>query len=189
MRYLLLAAAATLAPGCASRQLEMPAGVDLHRYAIDRDGSGSVTALRLRAEACEGQDLRPDYGSLNEASFVRFLQQQRYDVEVQRQQVDPKNPELHYVFVHVPGIAGPVPLRVAVLPNADEAGRALHEALLQRGPGSWGVHRANVAVLGPIGSSTDDVAFAATTKLACWGAFVIAGADDAFAIPGGYAEP
>jgi hypothetical protein len=167
----------------------MPHGMDLHRYAIDRDGSGSLTSLRLRADACEGQDLRPDYGSLSEASFVRFLQQQHYEVEVQRQQVDPKNPELHYVFVRGPGIAGPVPLRVAVLPNADEAGRALHEAVLQRGPGSWGVHRANIAVLGPLGSSTDDVAFAASTKLACWGAFMIAGADDAFAIPGGYAEP
>lgn len=189
MRYLWLTAGATLALGCGGPQFDMPAGVDVHRYAIDRDGSGSVTSLRLRADACDGQDLRPDYGSLNEAIFVRFLQQQHYEVEVQRQQVDPKNPELHYVFVRFPGIAGPVPLRVAVLPNADEAGRALHEAVLQRGPGSWGVHRANIAVLGPIGSSTDDVAFAASTKLACWGAFMIAGADDAFAIPGGYAEP
>jgi hypothetical protein len=103
--------------------------------------------------------------------------------------VDAKNPELHYVFVNVPGISEAVPLRVAVLPNADEAGRALHEAVLQRGPGSWGVHRSNVAVLGPAGSNADDVAFAATTKLACWGTFTIAGTDDAFVIPGGYAEP
>jgi hypothetical protein len=189
MRYSLVAVAAIPALGCANRGLAMPPGVDWHQYAIDRDGSGSVASLRLRPDACEGQDMRPDYSTLNEASFVRFLQQQRYDVQVQRQQVDAKNPELHYVFVNVPGIASPVPLRVAVLPNADEAGRALHEAVLQRGPGSWGVRRANLAVLGPIGSTTDDVAFAATTKLACWGAFMIAGTDDAFAIAGGYAEP
>jgi hypothetical protein len=189
MQYPLVVGAAMLGLGCASRQLGMPANVDWHQYAIDRDGSGGVTSLRFRPDACEGHDLRPEYGTLNEASFVRFLQQQRYDVQVQRQQVDVKNPELHYVFVSVPGIFSPVPLRVAVLPNADEAGRALQEAVLQRGPGSWGVRRANVAVLGPIGSSTDDVAFAATTKLACWGAFMIAGTDDAFAVPGGYAEP
>jgi hypothetical protein len=189
MRYSLVAVAAILALGCANRSLAMPPGVDWHQYAIDRDGSGNIASLRLRPDACEGHDLRPEYGTLNEASFVRFLQQQRYDGQVLRQQVDAIHPELHYVFVNVPGIASPVPLRVAVLPNADEAGRALHEAVLQRGPGSWGVRRANVAVLGPIGSSTDDVAFAATTKLACWGAFMIAGTDDAFAIPGGYAEP
>ena len=96
---------------------------------------------------------------------------------------------MNYVFVTLPGIARPVPLRVAVLQNADDAARSLLEGVLQRGTGSWGVHRSNVAVLGPTGTSGDDVAFAAATKLACWGTFTVAGTDDAFVVPGGYTEP
>ena len=189
MRYPFVLAAAASFVGCAGGTLSLPAGVDWHRYAVARDGSEDLTSLKLRPEVCDGYDLRPDYTPLNEASFIGFLQRQKFEVQAQRQEVDPKNPELHYVFVGISGMAQPVPLRVAVLPNADEAGRALHEAVLQRGPGSWGVHRGNVAVLGPIGSSTDDIAFAASTKLACWGTFTIAGTDDAFVVPGGYAEP
>jgi hypothetical protein len=189
MRYPLILIAATLCLACAGAPLSMPADVDWHRYAISRGDSGDPSSLQLRPEVCDGYDLRPDYTALNEASFIRFLQRQKFEVQAQRQEVDPKNPELHYVFVGVPGMAHPIPLRVAVLPNADEAGRALHEAVLQRGPGSWGVHRGNVAVLGPSGSSADDIAFAATTRLACWGTFTIAGTDDDFVVPGGYAEP
>jgi len=189
MRDRFVAVTLLLLAGCASRPLRVPAGLNWHQYVIERDDGADADSLRLRPDVCDGYDLRPDVSTLNESSFVRFLQQQRYEVQVQRQQVDAKNPELHYVFVSIPGISDAVPLRVAVLPNADEAGRALHEAVLQRGPGSWGVHRSNVAVLGPAGSNADDVAFAATTKLACWGTFTIAGTDDAFVIPGGYAEP
>jgi hypothetical protein len=192
MRVPFVLAAATLSASsvaCSSATLSMPADSDWHRYAIARGDSGDLASLQLRPEVCDGFDLKPDYTVLNEASFIRFLQRQKFDVQAQRQEVDPKNPELHYVFVGVSGIAQPVPLRVAVLPDADEAGRRLHEAVLQRGPGSWGVHRGNVAVLGPVGSTADDIAFAATTKLACWGTFTIAGTDDAFVVPGGYAEP
>ncbi len=167
----------------------MPAGVSWQQFAVDRGSSGDERSLRFRPEVCDGRDLRPDYSALNESSFIRFLQEQHYEVQAQRQEVDPKNPELHYVFVNIPGFADPMPLRVAVLKSADDAGRALHEALMQRGAGSWGVHRANVAVLGPAGSGTDDVAFAAVTKLACWGTFTVAGTDDAFVVPGGYVEP
>jgi hypothetical protein len=187
----LLAVTLALLPvaGCASASLPLPPNTDWHRYGLERGNEGDERSLRLRPEVCDGRDLRPDYEPLNEASFIRFLQEQRYDVQAQRQEVDPKNPELHYVFVTIPGIAGAVPLRVAVLPTADDAGRSLHEALLARGSGWWGVHRSNVAVLGPPGASTDDLAFAAFTKLACWGTFTVAGVDDAFVVSGGYAEP
>jgi hypothetical protein len=60
--------------------------------------------------------------------------------------------------------------------------------LLEHGSGAWGVHRSNLAVLGPAGSHADDVTFAAKTKLACWGVFTIAGRDDTFVVPGGYTE-
>jgi hypothetical protein len=133
----------------------------------------SGRAYRLRPSVCEGFDLRADYSTLNEASLVRFLEQ----------------PPLTFLFVTVPESANPVPLRVAVLPNADEAARALYEALLQRGPGVWGFHRANLSILGPAGNRQEDIEFAAKTKLVCWGALTFAEGDDVVAVPGGYAEP
>jgi hypothetical protein len=145
--------------------------------------------LQLRPAVCEGFDLRPDYSTYSEASLVRFLEQQRYPVQVQHQQVDPKQPPLTFLFVSVSGAAQPVPLRVAVLPNSDEAARALYDGLLQRGAGYWGFHRANLSVLGPPGASSDDIEFAAKTKLACWGMLTIAEGDDVLAVPGGYVEP
>ena len=146
-------------------------------------------ALQLRPAVCEGYDLRPDYSSLNESTLVRFLEQQHYTAQVQHQQVDPKQPPLTFVFVGIPGVAQPVPLRVAVLPNPDESARALYDGLLQRGPGYWGFHRSNLSVLGPAGTRADDIEFAAKTKLACWGTLTIAEGDDVLAIHGGYAEP
>ena len=80
-------------------------------------------------------------------------------------------------------------LRVAILPDAPAAGRDLHEAILQHGTGSWGVHRGNLAVLAPIGDPDEIVSFAAKTKLACWGVLTLAGRDDSFVTPGGYFEP
>jgi hypothetical protein len=189
MRYPFVAVATMLLLGCGSTSLRVPSGIDWHQYVTARGESGDLGSLSLKPDVCDGYDLRADYATLNEASFVRFLQRQKFDVQAQRQQVDPKNPELHYVFANISGIAEPVPLRVAVLANQDEAGRVLREAVLERGPGSWGVHRGNIAVLGPTGSTADDIAFAASTKLACWGTFTIADTDDAFVIPGGYTEP
>jgi hypothetical protein len=59
----------------------------------------------------------------------------------------------------------------------------------QRGPGAWGVHRSNLAVLGPGGADEEDLAFAARTKLACWGTFTLQAGNDAVVVPGGYMEP
>jgi hypothetical protein len=177
---------------CAGAPSQMPPGADWRTYVVKRTGDADAAVLQLRPEVCQGYDLHSDYTTLNETSFVRFLQLQRFSAQVQqvsRQQVEPGKPDLHYVLLSVPGVSQAVSLRVAVLPSADEAGRALHEAVLQRGSGAWGVHRSNVAVLGPVGTNADDVAFAAMTKLACWGTLTIAGTDDAFVIPGGYAEP
>jgi hypothetical protein len=178
--------------GCAGPSSTMPAVSGWEASVIERNGKADLGSLQLRPEVCRGYDLKSDYGTLTEASFVRFLQVQGINAQiqqVQQQSVDPGKPELHYVFLRVPGMADAVPLRVAILPNADAAGRALHEAILERGSGAWGVHRSNLAVLGPNGASGDDIAFAAITKLACWGTLTIAGADDAFVVPGGYSEP
>ncbi len=176
---------------CTRQEPRLAPNVDWRQQVVatGRSADPDLGSLRFRPAVCDQFDLQPEYATLNEASVVRFLQGQHLEVQAQRQQVDPKNPELHYVFVNVPGFAEPVALRVAVLANGDDAGRALYEALLQRGPGAWGVHRGNVAVLGPNSSTSDDIAFAATTKLACWGTFTVAAPDDVFVIPGAYGEP
>ncbi len=167
----------------------MPAGPDWDQFVVRRPNSSGSTGVSWRPDICTGVDLHPDYQTLNENSLVAFLQSQQLTVRVERQPVEPNKPELVFVFVSAPGNAAPIPLRVAMLKTPDEAGRDLYDAVLQHGSGAWGVHRANVAVLGPIGSGGEDLAFAAKTKLACWGTFTLATGDDAVVVPGGYAEP
>jgi hypothetical protein len=127
--------------------------------------------------------MKPEYTILDEGSLMRFLQARGYELRRVRARSD-----LVYVDVMNSGGQQPVRLRVAVLPNAQAAGRDLHEALLEHGPGSWGVHRSNLAVLAPIGSPEQVVAFATKTQLACWGVLTTAGRDDTFVITGGYTE-
>ena len=116
-------------------------------------------------------------------NFVQFLRDSGFACTESK-----ARPDLVYVDVSGPGIQKPVRFRVAVLADAGEAGRDLHLALLEHGKGRWGVHRSNLAVLGPEGTYDDIVAFAARSKLACWGVLTIVGLDDTFVIPGGYAE-
>ena len=78
--------------------------------------------------------------------------------------------------------------QVGLFLSADEAGRELADALVEHGEGSWGVHRSNLAVLGPVGDTTHDLAFAAEIGLPCWGIFTIRGKEDTFVIPGAYRE-
>jgi len=138
---------------------------------------------RFRPGVCAGEELEPSYARLDENQVVQFLERQRVDVQIERPRAD-----LVYLVVSGGGSTRPVRLRVAILANADQAGRDLHEAILQHGEGSWGVHRSNVAILGPIAAEEDALAFAAQTKLACWGVFTIAGRDDTFVVPGAYTE-
>ena len=145
---------------------------------------GTVPTMRINPSVCQGMaELKPEYTILDETSLMRFLQSRGYELRRTRARAD-----LVYVDVVNAGGEIPVRLRVAVLPNAQAAGRELHEALLEHGPGSWGVHRSNLAVLAPIGSPDQAVAFATKTQLACWGVMTIAGRDDTFVITGGYTE-
>lgn len=160
---------------------------DVRAYVV-KTAAGAGTAndpegLRFKPGLCDAQELKPEGRQLSEGNLIEFLGRQQLDVRIERPRSD-----LIYLVVSGAGTDVPVRLRVAVLKDADEAGSELHRALLQHGPGSWGVRRSNVAVLGPIGSLDDDLTFAAKTRLACWGMFVAAGRDDAYAIPGGYRE-
>lgn len=182
----LLALAALSVVACSSPMLRMNDGSDPRSYATTRDGGGPGTepdGLRFKAGLCSGENLTPDGRALTEANLIEFLSKQQLDVRIERPRSD-----LVYLNVSGAGTDGPVRLRVAILKSPAEAGRELHEAILQHGPGSWGVHRSNLAVLGPIGSIGDDVTFAAKTKLTCWGMFMAAGRDDTYAVPGGYRE-
>lgn len=176
-------------PGCAAQVSQMPPSSDVGKYVIGRLGVSGPGALQWRPDVCARADLHPDYRLLNETNLVASLKEQHFEARVERQAVEANKPELLFVFVSGGDLPQPVPLRVAVLPSADEAGHALSEALAQRGKGGWGVHRANLAVLGPMGREEDDLEFAAKVGLACWGTFTFAPSDDAFVVPGGYAEP
>jgi hypothetical protein len=138
--------------------------------------------MRLKPDACQGEPLKPDYTPLNEGALVRFLTAHGFESRTVRARND-----LVYVDVTNAG-DHPVRLRVAILNDPPAAGQELHEAILQHGPGSWGVHRSNLAVLAPIGEPGEVVSFAVKTKLACWGVLTMAGLDDTFVVPGGYFE-
>jgi hypothetical protein len=188
---LVFATAVTAACGtaCGGPPSQMPPGPEWRQYVVDRPGTSGPGSHQWGPDVCARVDLKPDYHALTEASLVAFLQGQGLDARVERQPVEANKPGLVFVFVAAPGTSRTVPLRVAILPSADEAGRDLYDALLLRGQGAWGVHRANLAVLGPSGDEPDDLQFAGKTRLACWGTFTVAEGGDAVVVPGGYAEP
>jgi hypothetical protein len=173
---------------CASPMFQINDRSDVRAYVVKAPLAGPGTpeapaGLRFKPGLCEGTDLHPEGRALDESHLIEFLNKQQLDVRIERPRSD-----LIYLIVSGAGTNVPVRLRVAVLKNADEAGAELHNALLQHGPGAWGVRRSNLAVLGAIGSLDDDLTFAAKTRLSCWGVFMTAGRDDTFVVPGGYRE-
>ena len=172
--------------GCSSPMFHVNDRSDVKAYVTRGGGTTSESSpggLRFKPGLCDAAELRPDGRQLTEANIIEFLNKQRLDVRIERPRSD-----LIYLVVSGAGTDVPVRLRVAVLKNADEAGAELHAALLQHGPGAWGVRRSNLAVLGAIGSLDDDLTFAAKTRLSCWGMFMTAGRDDTYSVPGGYRE-
>lgn len=180
-----LAALSAFAPGCGGRDLELVSGASwkAHVYERGEPWGEALGSLVFRPEVCAGVDLAPEYGRLDENDLINFLRQQRIPFNVERPRED-----LVYLVVDDARTRRPARLRVAILENADQAGRELAEAIGEHGNGSWGVHRSNLAVLGPVGDTSHDLAFAAATKLVCWGVFTIIGTRDTVVIPGGYRE-
>lgn len=173
--------------GCGGNSgLRMTDGSDYRAYVEDRGGSatgGELAQVRFKASLCDTEAMQPEHARLNENDLVQFLVRQHLDVRVDRPRAD-----LVYLIINGAGTESPVRVRVAILDSADQAGSELHEALLQHGEGAWGVHRSNLAALVPTGPYSEALAFAAKTKLACWGVFTAAGTDDTFVVPGGYFE-
>ena len=181
----LLAIAALTACSSSSGNLRLSSGGDASSYVEGFNGGSSSdpSTMRLKPSVCQDVDLHPEYKSLDEQTLVAFLKKQGLEVSMVRERGD-----LVFLDVKNGGTTEPVRLRVAILKSSADAGRELHEAILQHGPGSWGVHRGNLAVLVPIASVDDAVTFAVKTKLACWGVLTMAGRDDTFVVPGGYME-
>ncbi len=147
---------------------------------VERAGT-SLGEAHVGKEVCAGVDATPVYGGLHVDAFTRFLEEQGLGFERVNARED-----LHYVDVNHNGRV--IRLRVATLSTARAAARDLHEAMLEHGQGSWGVHRGNLAVLGPVSDVDDILAFAIEAKLVCWGVLNVAGRDDTFVVPGGYAQ-
>jgi hypothetical protein len=173
--------------GCSPATFRMNDRSSAKTY-VSPSGAGPASAanpagLRFKPGLCSAEELRPEGRVLSEGNLIEFLNRQQLDVRIERPRAD-----LIYLVVSGAGTDTPVRLRVAILKGPSQAGLDLHQALLEHGPGSWGVHRSNLAVLGPIGSFEDDLVFAAKTRLSCWGMFMTAGRDDTYAVPGGYRE-
>ncbi len=152
------------------------------------EGPVELGKMRLRADQCQSIDVTQDAASLNEQSVIEFLKARGLPVRIERARSD-----LFYVEVQVnaepdPNRAEWARLRVAVLGSPAQAGRELHEGMLGHGSGSWGVHRANIAVLGPVASVPAILRFVGKTKLSCWGVLTVAAGSEAFVVPGNYHE-
>lgn len=138
--------------------------------------------LRLHPDVCKDEPRKPDFTRLDEESFIAFLR--AHGVEGFRR-IRARN---DLVYVDVGQGEKTVRFRIAILKSPEEAGHELHEALLDHGPGAWGVHRSNLAVLAPNAPLGDVLSFVNDTKLACWGVLTYTGLDDTFVVPGGYTE-
>jgi len=184
---MLSAVTLALASGaCTSTMMHYPAG-DATSYMEGQGGkTGRLTPgeMRFRKGVCKDFDLHVDYKTLDENALADFLKRYGYETTAER-----ARPDLVYLDVTKgEGINEKIRLRVAILKTPADAGKELHEAVLQHGEGSWGIHRSNLAVLAPIAETGDAVSFAVKSHLACWGVFVMAGRDDSFVVPGGYTE-
>jgi hypothetical protein len=185
MRKSCVAIALFIWSGCAGKDLVLVHGANWKTYVYDtnRDSPEELGSLSFREQTCAGWNLAPQYNRLDENALLNLLRRRGLQVSIERPRTD-----LAYVLVDDTRTRQPARLRVAILNSADEAGRELADALVQHGEGSWGVHRSNLAVLGPVGDTTHDLAFAAEIGLPCWGIFTIRGKEDTFVIPGAYRE-
>ena len=166
----------------ACRSYPLPSTPGPGASALSQEVSPTGT-LRLKPGVCANFSLEPEIGTLSAETVIDFLKQRGVTLRVVNER-----PDLTYLDMQVEKDKS-VRLRVAVLPNAEKAGEDLHQAMIQQGRGSWGVHRGNIAILAPAGHVEDIITFSVTrTKLACWGVLTIEGGDDAYVVPGGYLE-
>lgn len=169
------------------------AGVDYPSESVDVDSfvltpenesgpSVSFHNFKISPDACKGFDTSATTAPLSPDDLMRFL-------EKQGTKITPRKARGNLYWLDFPnGDGGFVRLRLAVLDSPQGAAKDLHNSLLEHGPGWWGVRRSNLAVLAPKAGLSEALSFALKHKLVCWGMFTIAGNDDAYVVPGPYAE-
>ena len=160
--------------------------VDLNRFLLTPENesgpSVSLGSFKIGPEACKGLRTHPIVQPLTQDDFTRFL-------ESQGVKIAPRKARGNLYWYDFPnGDDGFVRLRLAVLDTPALAAKDLHGSLLDHGPGWWGVRRSNLAVLAPKAGLDGALDFALKHKLVCWGMFTYAGNDDAYVVPGPYAE-
>jgi hypothetical protein len=164
---------------------DLPADVDRHLLTPENGAGPSVTLgrFKINPETCKGIDTHPIDQRLAPDELSRFLQAQGAG------SIAPKQARSNLYWFDFPSEDKTfVRLRLAVLETPQLATQDLHDSLLQHGPGWWGVHRSNLAVLAPKAGLEEALSFAIKYKLVCWGVFTYAGNDDAYVVPGPYAE-
>ena len=145
----------------------------------------SLGSFKIAPEACEGIDTHAITSRLAQDDLTRFVGEQGVKVK----QIKARGNLYWFDFPdRDPGRGDTVRLRLAVLEDAAQAAEELHKSLLAHGPGWWGLRRSNLSVLAPRASVGEAMAFALTTKLACWGMVMMAHTDDVYVVPGRYME-
>lgn len=165
---------------------ELPS-LDNQLQTPEGDGDPSVTlgAFKFAPSVCQGIDVHAQTAALTAEDLVRFLDKQ--GVKITPVQA---RPDLYWFDVpNGQENNGKLRLRLAILPSPALAAKDLHDAVLDHGPGWWGVRRSNLALLMPKAGLGEAAAFALKYKLPCWGIFTYAGHDDAYVVPGPYSEP
>ncbi len=151
----------------------------------DTGPSISLGSFVVRDEACEGLDTSVELNSLAQDDLSRHLER----IGAPPVQIKARGNLYWYDFPGTdPDDGDSVRLRVAVLGDAKEAADELHKALLEHGPGWWGLRRSNLSILAPKAGLTEAVAFALRYKLPCWGMLSYTDRDDVYVIPGPYME-
>lgn len=193
-----LGAAAALALGASACSgidagVEYPdnlsANVDQHLLTPENEPSPPLTLgqFKIKPDVCKGIETRPITETLAPDDLSRFM-------ETQGASIQPRKARGNLYWFDFPtkdkedGTKAFVRLRLAVLESSEGATQDLHSSLLLHGPGWWGVRRSNLAVLAPKIDLDQALAFAIKYKLVCWGVFTYAGNDDAYVVPGPYAQ-
>jgi hypothetical protein len=158
-------------------QLQTPEG--------DNDANVTLGAFKFAPAVCQGIDVHAQTATLTAEDLQRFLDKEGVKVTSTK-----ARPDLFWFdFPNGGENNGKLRVRLAILPSPALAAKDLHDALLDHGPGWWGVRRSNLALLVPKGDLGQALAFSLKYKLECWGIFTYAGRDDAYVVPGPYSEP
>ncbi|MEM1031861.1 MAG: hypothetical protein AAGN82_16040 [Myxococcota bacterium] len=148
------------------------------------DPSVAFDGLLIRDDVCGDLAYGTETRALAQDALARFLAGSRGG---EARQVKARG-NLYWFEFPGPEDDPPLRLRLAVLGDPEEAADELHRALLDHGPGWWGLRRSNLSILAPKASLEEAVHFAVDHKLVCWGMMSYAGLDDVYVIPGPYME-